>query len=152
MSVYAQELRDVLSRWDEGTLDFAATVRLVNAGRALLDAIEADELKDGEQWARLSVNVGTEPAAALRRWMDANSINATEAVRRAISVWDFYERSAIDGNQLALLGGDGTVRAVYVDHKANGTRPNPATPQSHTGAGAADQTADPGVRNGGTPS
>lgn len=109
--------------------------------QSLTDAIPlAGELKDGEQWARLSVNVGTEPAAALRRWMDANSITATEAVRRAISVWDFYERSAIDGKHLALIGEDGVMRTVYVDHKDGGTKPNPAPPQTDVPAAAADQT------------
>lgn len=60
---------------------------------------------------RLSVYLGTEPAAALRQLMASLGITATEAVRRAISVWKFVEDEQAKGHKLAVLA-DGAVREV----------------------------------------
>lgn len=61
---------------------------------------------------RLSVNLGEQPAAALRELMSKKGITATEAVRRALSVWKFVEDELAQGNRLAVLVGEGDHRAV----------------------------------------
>jgi len=61
---------------------------------------------------RLSVNLGAQPAAALRELMTKKGITATEAVRRALSIWKFVEDERAQGHRLAVLEGDGDQRAV----------------------------------------
>ena len=53
--------------------------------------------------ARLSVNLGDEPAAALREIMANRNITATEAVRRAISLLKFVEDEQRAGNSIAVV-------------------------------------------------
>lgn len=43
---------------------------------------------------RLSVNINAECADTLRRVMKARGISATEAIRRAIGLLDYFEKSA----------------------------------------------------------
>ncbi|MFG1921237.1 hypothetical protein [Cryptosporangium sp. NPDC048952] len=65
--------------------------------------------------ARLSVNLGTGPATALRELMESKDITATEAIRRAISVWKFIEDEQARGNRIAVIetaGGKQNVREV----------------------------------------
>ncbi|MFG1921236.1 CopG family transcriptional regulator [Cryptosporangium sp. NPDC048952] len=60
--------------------------------------------------ARLSVNLGEEPAAALREIMTRQDISATEAVRRAISLLKFVEDEQRAGNRLAIIEAAGRRR------------------------------------------
>ena len=53
--------------------------------------------------ARLSVNLGSGPAEALRELMASKGISATEAIRRAISVWRFIEDEQARGNRIAVI-------------------------------------------------
>ncbi len=52
---------------------------------------------------RLSVNLGAQPAAALRELMNRKEISATEAIRRALSVWKFIEDEREQGRGFAVL-------------------------------------------------
>ncbi|MFG1921235.1 CopG family transcriptional regulator [Cryptosporangium sp. NPDC048952] len=56
-----------------------------------------------ERPARLSVNLGSGPAEALRELMASKGISATEAIRRAISVWRFIEDEQGRGNRIAVI-------------------------------------------------
>jgi len=61
---------------------------------------------------RLSVNLGTGAAAALRELMSRKDITATEAIRRALSVWKFIEDERAQGRSIALLEGRGKDQVV----------------------------------------
>lgn len=61
---------------------------------------------------RLSVNLGEQPAAALHELMRRKGITATEAVRRALSIWKFVEDELARGNRVAVLEGEGERRTV----------------------------------------
>lgn len=61
---------------------------------------------------RLSVNLGTGAAEALRELMERKGINATEAIRRALSTWKFIEDARRDGRSIALLEGHGKDQVV----------------------------------------
>lgn len=56
---------------------------------------------------RLSVNLHPEVAAILRRWAAHNNISATEAVRRAIAVWDLVESTYARGDRIGIIEGRG---------------------------------------------
>lgn len=56
---------------------------------------------------RLSVNLHPEVAAVLRRWAERNNISSTEAVRRAIAVWDLVESTYERGDRVAIVEGRG---------------------------------------------
>jgi hypothetical protein len=62
--------------------------------------------------ARLSINLGAGPAAALRDLMASKDISATEAIRRALSIWKFIEDERSRGRRIALLEGDGRDQVV----------------------------------------
>jgi hypothetical protein len=56
---------------------------------------------------RLSINLAPDVAAILRKWSSEKRISATEAVRRAIAVWNFVESEKSKGNRLAVIEGNG---------------------------------------------
>ena len=56
---------------------------------------------------RLSVNLAPDVAAVLRKWTGKKSISITEAIRRAIAVWNFVETERAAGNRLAVIERDG---------------------------------------------
>jgi hypothetical protein len=62
---------------------------------------------------RLNVNLGDEPAAALHDLMTRKGISATEAVRRAISVWKFVEDQLAAGRRIAVLDGDAIREVLF---------------------------------------
>lgn len=69
---------------------------------------------------RLSINLADDVAAALGDWADKKDISYTEAVRRAIAVWNFVETEIANGNTVTVIetgpGGDGRIReAILVD-------------------------------------
>ena len=66
---------------------------------------------------RLSVNLAADVAALLQKWTTAKGISATEAIRRAIVIWDFVETELSAGNRLAVVERDGDrerVREIVV--------------------------------------
>lgn len=63
---------------------------------------------------RLSINLAADLAAVLRGWAERKQISATEAVRRAIAVWNFVETEIAKGNKIAVIEGDGAIREVIV--------------------------------------
>ncbi|KZM68520.1 CopG family transcriptional regulator [Nocardia terpenica] len=67
---------------------------------------------------RLSINLASDVAAVLRKWADIKHISATEAVRRAIAVWNFIETEKANGNSFAVVenlpGGKQRMREVVL--------------------------------------
>lgn len=61
---------------------------------------------------RINVNLGAEPAAALRELMARKGITATEAVRQALSWWKFVEDERAAGHRIAVLDGDTTREVI----------------------------------------
>jgi hypothetical protein len=65
-------------------------------------------------YTRLSVNLGEQPAAALHELMQRRGITATEAIRRALSVWKFVDDELAKGNTIGVLssGRNDAVREI----------------------------------------
>ncbi|MGY2025786.1 hypothetical protein [Nocardia asiatica] len=67
---------------------------------------------------RLSINLAPDVAAVLRDWAEKKRISATEAVRRAIAVWNFIETEKANGNGFAVVenlpGGKQRIREVVL--------------------------------------
>ncbi|WP_328712284.1 hypothetical protein [Nocardia salmonicida] len=67
---------------------------------------------------RLSINLAPDVAAVLRNWADKKRISVTEAIRRAIAVWNFIETEKANGNRLAIVeslpGGGERIREVVL--------------------------------------
>lgn len=61
---------------------------------------------------RLSINLAPDVADILKRWAAAKAISVTEAVRRAIAVWNFVETETAKGNKLAVIEGEGNKQRV----------------------------------------
>lgn len=53
---------------------------------------------------RLEINLSREVAGVLWGWMARKGVSATEAVRRAIAVWNFVETEVADGNRIVVIG------------------------------------------------
>ena len=66
----------------------------------------------GTRPVRLSVNLGAGPAEALRELMARKDITATEAIRRALSIWKFVEDERAQGHTLAILEGHGPQQKI----------------------------------------
>ena len=52
---------------------------------------------------RFSINLAAPIATVLRSLASRKHLNTTDAVRRAINVWDFVETEQAKGNQLAVI-------------------------------------------------
>lgn len=63
---------------------------------------------------RLQINLADDVAAVLRGWMQMDDISATEAVRRAIAVWNFMRTEIAAGGKLAVVETDGRIREVIL--------------------------------------
>lgn len=67
---------------------------------------------------RLSINLAPDVAEVLRGWATKKRISVTEAVRRAIAVWNFVENEKLNGNRLAVVenlpGGKQRIREVVL--------------------------------------
>jgi hypothetical protein len=61
---------------------------------------------------RLSINLAADVAEILKRWAEVKTISVTEAVRRAIAVWDFVETERAKGNRLAVIEGEGSRQRI----------------------------------------
>ena len=61
---------------------------------------------------RLSVNISADVAETLQARARGNGISITEAVGRAIAVWDFFESEQDHGNVVASIERDGAVDRV----------------------------------------
>jgi Ribbon-helix-helix protein, copG family len=63
---------------------------------------------------RLSINLSTETADALRELAGRKGLSITEGIRRAIAAWQFLEVETSRGNQIAVIEQDGSVRTVVL--------------------------------------
>lgn len=54
-------------------------------------------------WVRFNVNLALDVANVLRERAREKRINATEAIRRAIAVWNFIETERERGNQIVIV-------------------------------------------------
>ena len=52
---------------------------------------------------RLSVNLATDVAAALRGLCEAKNISITEGVRRSVAVWKFVQDEVDSGNKIYVV-------------------------------------------------
>jgi hypothetical protein len=52
---------------------------------------------------RLSINLAPDVAAVLNNLAERKQITVTEAVRRAIAVWNFFETERVIGNRIAII-------------------------------------------------
>jgi hypothetical protein len=75
--------------------------------------------KTEKKFVRLSVNLAPDVARPLRDRAQKKSILITEAIRRAIVVWNFVETERDKGNRLAVIervnDEDGVREMVLVD-------------------------------------
>ena len=66
---------------------------------------------------RLSINLAPDVAGVLKGLAKRKRINVTEAVRRAIAVWNFVETENAKGNKIAVVenvGGTDRLREVVI--------------------------------------
>lgn len=52
---------------------------------------------------RLSVNINDETASQLRRMAEENGITVTEAVRRSVAVYEFFDNARKSGKKVELV-------------------------------------------------
>lgn len=69
---------------------------------------------------RLSINLAPDVANVLRGWAERKHLSVTEAVRRAIAVWNFVETERANGNRIAVVeslpeGGERMREVVLID-------------------------------------
>ena len=63
---------------------------------------------------RLRVNINDETAAALRNLAKEEDTTVTEMVRRAVSVYKFFDDARDEGKTIQLVGKDESVTAVQM--------------------------------------
>jgi hypothetical protein len=73
-----------------------------------------DGPEDQERSVRLSVNLSVESAETLRGLTRRKGLTITEGIRRAIAVWRFIEDENNNGNQIAVIEHDGSIRKVVL--------------------------------------
>lgn len=61
---------------------------------------------------RLSINLAQDAADILKHWAKQNQTSVTEAVRQAISIWNFVETQEAKGNRLAVIEGEGRKQRI----------------------------------------
>jgi predicted DNA-binding protein len=63
---------------------------------------------------RLSINLSTETAETLKALAERKGVTITEGIRRAIIIWKFMEDEISQGNQIAVIQKDETIRKVLM--------------------------------------
>ncbi|MCF3172547.1 CopG family transcriptional regulator [Streptomyces sioyaensis] len=66
-----------------------------------------------KDFTRLSVNINDDTAEALKRLKSAKGISITEAVRRAVALYDLVDRETGDTGKLQIVD-DGNVREILL--------------------------------------
>jgi hypothetical protein len=63
---------------------------------------------------RLNINVSDQTAKLLRELADRNETSVTEVVRRAVSVYKYFEDADLEGKEVKLVGADAseTIRMI----------------------------------------
>lgn len=61
---------------------------------------------------RLSININNETALQLQKMVEEDGVTVTEAVRRAVAVYKFFEKAREDGQTVQLVGADNKVSTV----------------------------------------
>jgi hypothetical protein len=67
-----------------------------------------------QQYTRLSVNLNDEAANALRRVSKKRQVSITEAVRRAIAIYDLVEHELDAGSKVQIVDPSGHVRELFL--------------------------------------
>lgn len=81
---------------------------------------DASRTKDGKMpvkdptLVRLNVNMNKETAAALKELTDKHGISFTEAVRRAIAVYQFIDHEKDQGGKVFVTDADETRKREFV--------------------------------------
>jgi hypothetical protein len=65
-----------------------------------------------EKFVRLSVNLGPETAEDFKELTSQKGLSITDGIRRAISLWKFFEDETKRGNRIAIVYPDGTTEKV----------------------------------------
>ncbi|MEN3540796.1 hypothetical protein AAH991_37180 [Microbispora sp. ZYX-F-249] len=73
----------------------------VNASRKQDD--EASGKSVSSRFVRLSINLGIEPMEILKTLAEKKGLSITDAVRRAIKIWQFVEDQVAQGNELQVV-------------------------------------------------
>lgn len=75
-----------------------------------------------EEVVRLSINLAPDVAQVLTDWAQKKQISATEAVRRAIAVWNFVETEIANGNKIAVSDGSAFREVIVLGTDEESTR------------------------------
>ncbi|WP_251091378.1 ribbon-helix-helix protein, CopG family [Streptomyces sp. Caat 7-52] len=67
-----------------------------------------------KEFTRLSVNINDDTAEALKRLKREKGISITEAVRRAVALYDLVDRETGDSGKLQIVGDDASVREILL--------------------------------------
>ncbi|WP_433917369.1 ribbon-helix-helix protein, CopG family [Streptomyces canus] len=67
-----------------------------------------------KEFTRLSVNINDDTADALKRLKSAKGISITEAVRRAVALYDLVDRETGSTGKLQIVDADGNVREILL--------------------------------------
>jgi hypothetical protein len=70
--------------------------------------------KSREKIVRLSVNLSSETATMFKALIERKGLSITEGIRRAIAIWKFLEDQKDQGNEIAIIEPDDTVRKVVL--------------------------------------
>lgn len=63
---------------------------------------------------RLSINLAPDVAAELKRLAANKNVSVTEAVRRSIAIWSFWETQKAAGHTPAVLDSNGRAKEVVI--------------------------------------
>jgi hypothetical protein len=66
-----------------------------------------------DRTVRLSVNLNSEVADIFKTLTSRKGLSITDGIRRAITVWKFFEDERGRGNEIAIIEKDGTVWKVH---------------------------------------
>lgn len=84
------------------------------ARRSAPDMHDQTGTDDHERSVRLSVNLSVESAETFKALIKRKGLTITEGIRRAIAVWKFVEDEIHNGNQMAVIERDGSIRKVVL--------------------------------------
>ncbi|MEU3341957.1 ribbon-helix-helix protein, CopG family [Streptomyces sp. NPDC006668] len=79
-----------------------------------MDTTEAQGNKDTKEFTRLSININDETADALKRLKSAKGISITEAVRRAVALYDLVDRETGKTGKLQIVDDGGHTREILL--------------------------------------
>jgi hypothetical protein len=92
----------------------ARDVPVLTIARGVGDLADTRERRSQAMSTRLNVNINDETAEALRQLAVEEHTTVTEVVRRAVSVYKFFEDAKDSGQSIQLIGEDDKVTSVQL--------------------------------------